>query len=162
VRFVLSFLLRITPAEHAALVAHGFARPCDPARPAAYLRASGWRYDGRDWWSACRVDWTLREAVAMQQMRDAVAYLEARGWAVTRGGGRCLCGGPRCAMTCGRCVWIGVEELRDPVARRYVPSWRVALRTQLRREAEAQPPAAPPARRVVRTRTGHSWLYRVG
>jgi hypothetical protein len=65
-------------------------------------------------------------------------------------------------MACGRYVWIGVEELRDPVARRYVPSWRVAFRTQLRRDAEEAPAAAPRPRRAVRTAHGHAWLYRVG
>ncbi len=159
---VRTFPLLITPDEHAQLVRRGFAQPCDPARPGAYLRASGWRHDGRDWWSPCGIEWSLRVAVSLQQMRDAVAYLEAMGWTVTCGGRRCTCSNPRCTMACGQYVWVGVEELRDPVARRYVRSWRGALRTQLRREAETMPAASPIARRAVRTRDSHAWLYRLG
>jgi hypothetical protein len=157
-----SFLLRLSPAEHAALVARGFARPCDPARPAAYLRVNGWREDRRAWWSPCGVDWSVRAAVALQQMRDAVTYLEARGRVVTCGGRRCTCTDPRCTRACGQAVWPDVAELRDPGARRYVRSWRTAVRTQQRREAEAGPETAPAAARPVRTAHGHAWLYRVG
>jgi len=135
--------MKIMGTERAIINRLGFGKPIDDSRE--YLLASGWKFDEqqRAWISPCDCDWTSEEAIDLQTMRDVVAFLKMRGWIVTNGGSRCYRPGhapchashelPPYDPPCP--AWVVVNELRDPVTKRLVKSWRVAMRRELARPA---------------------------
>lgn len=114
---------RLLPAAaHAELVRLGFAHTLRRQDRTAYLTVSGWTPIGSGYWwqPPVGVEREVEYAVELQQMRDAVSYLESRSWVVVDAWGK-----PG--------SWSDVKKIRDPVAQRDY-SWRSATMRQLARE----------------------------